>query len=127
MNRFCCQNAMRDSVASLAALLLCASSSFVLGDQGLAEFTANVCKRFLKSLDMHPLCRYLVNHLKAHQSFNLIVLEQLLTITTVRACIGRGLACACSYFMTCLWSARHLSADSPATSGCAACGGALIQ
>lgn len=68
----------------------------VLGDQGLAEFTANVCKRFIKSLDMHPLCRYLVNHLKAHQSFNLIVLEYLLTMTTVRACIGRGPACACS-------------------------------
>ena len=76
----------------------------VLGDQGLAVFTANVCKRFIKSLDMHPLCRYLVNHLKAHESYNLIVLEQLLTITTVRAW---GLACACSSLMTCLWCAGN--------------------
>ncbi|KAK9839458.1 hypothetical protein WJX81_003560 [Elliptochloris bilobata] len=49
--------------------------------QWLATFMAYACKRFAK-LDMHPLCRYLVNQLKAHQSFDLVVLQELLSITT---------------------------------------------
>lgn len=50
--------------------------------QFLAGFTASACKRYGK-LDMHPLCRYLVNQLKAHQSGDLIILEELLTKVTV--------------------------------------------
>lgn len=85
-----------------------------LGDQGLAEFTAKACKRFMKSVDMHPLCRYLLNHLKAHQSFNLVVLQDLLSIATVRACAGCWPAHACCWFAACLWCA--MGAVSPAAS-----------
>lgn len=55
------------------------------GGQYLAAFTALACKRYAK-LDMHPLCRYLVNQLKAHESFDLIVLHELLATLTVRCC-----------------------------------------
>jgi hypothetical protein len=33
---------------------------------------------------MHPLCRYLLNRLKAHESFDLVVLHELLSVLTAR-------------------------------------------
>lgn len=70
--------------------------------QFLAAFTASACKRYGK-LDMHPLCRYLVNQLKAHQSGDLIILEELLTKVTVRCFRGylkpwEGPAVCCPWY-----------------------------
>jgi len=44
---------------------------------------AKACKAYAK-LDMHPLCRYLLNRLKAHESFDLVVLHELLSVLTAR-------------------------------------------
>ena len=76
-------------------------------EQGLAVFTAQACKRFTKGVDTHPLCRYLLKQLKAHQSFDLVVLQELLSTTTVRARAGWGPAPARSWLATCLWCACH--------------------
>jgi len=44
---------------------------------------AKACKAYAK-LDMHPLVRYLLNRLKAHESFDLVVLHELLSVLTAR-------------------------------------------
>jgi hypothetical protein len=51
--------------------------------QNLATFTGHVCRRY-SGMEINAIAQYLVNQLKNRESYDLLVLKELVSIMTVR-------------------------------------------